>query len=173
MRQDSTGLSIGCSRTTTSADVLRISRRTLDASANVEPDRKRLRDSSASHSSRERRAVPRHRPPLGLQADHGGGTKLETTARTKSVARGRQRRKVPQRHRSRKRRNVRFLIHAVTENSSFSSLDARPRHGRSASGLRRILPAPGAARGGLNAPVALKSILRHQIANKSRPCRVR
>ena len=85
------------------ADVFRFSRRALDASAHVEPDRKRLRDGAASHSSHEGRAFPGHGAPHGLQADHGGGEKLATTARTKSVAEGRQRCNIPRRHRSRKR----------------------------------------------------------------------
>ena len=98
------------------ADVLRFSRRALDASAHVEPDRKRLRDGAASHGAHEGRALAGHGPPHGLQAGDGGVEKLATTARTKSVAESRQRCNIPRRNRSRVREEIRRLIHAVTQN---------------------------------------------------------
>ena len=98
------------------ADVLRFSRRALDAFAHVEPDRKRLRDGPASHGSHEGRALAGHGPPHGLQAGDGGVEKLATTARTKSVAESRQRCNIPRRNRSRVREEIRRLIHAITQN---------------------------------------------------------
>ena len=96
-------------------DVLRFPRRALDASADVESDRKRLCNGSASHGAHERRAFAGHGAAHGFQADHGGCEKLAAPARTKSVAQDRPRCKIPRRNRSREPRNVRRLIHAVTQ----------------------------------------------------------
>ena len=98
------------------ADILRFSRRALDAFAHVESYRKRLRDGPASHGAHEGRALAGHGPPHGLQAGDGGVEKLATTARTKSVAESRERCNIPRRNRSRVREEIRRLIHAVTEN---------------------------------------------------------
>ena len=92
------------------ADVFRLSRRALDASAHVEPDRKRLRDGPASHGAHEGRALAGHRPPHGLQAGDGGVEKLATTARTKPVAESRRRCNIQGRNRSRVREEIRRLF---------------------------------------------------------------
>ena len=98
------------------ADVLRFSRRALDAFAHVEPYRKRLRHGPASHGAHEGRALAGHGAPHGLQAGDGGVEKLATTARTKSVAESRERCNIPRRNRSRVREEIRRLIYAVTQN---------------------------------------------------------
>ncbi len=97
-------------------DVLRFPCRALDASADIESDRKRLCDGSASHGAHERRALAGHGAAHGFQADHGGGEKLAAPARTKSVAEDRPRCKIPRRNRSREPKKFRRLIHAVTQN---------------------------------------------------------
>src|SRR6201989_3456968 len=56
-----------------------------------------------------------HGAAHGFQADHGGCEKLAAPARTKSVAQDRSRCNIPRRNRSREPRNVRRLIHAVTQ----------------------------------------------------------
>ena len=77
------------------ADVLRFSRRALDASAHVEPNRKRIRDGAASHGPHEGRALAGHGASHGVQAGDDRVEKLATTARTKSVAESRQRCNIP------------------------------------------------------------------------------
>jgi hypothetical protein len=62
----------------------------LDAFAHIKPDRKRIRDGSASHGAHEGRALAGHGASHGVQAGDDGGEELATTARTKSVAEGRQ-----------------------------------------------------------------------------------
>src|SRR5271156_133173 len=53
------------------ADVLRPSRRSLGPLANLEPDRKRVRDGEASHRPHERRAVAGHRASHCVQTGDG------------------------------------------------------------------------------------------------------
>ena len=82
----------------------------------AEPYRERLRHGPASRGAHEGRALAGHGPPHGLQAGDGGVEKLATTARTKSVAESRQRCNIPPRNRSRVPKEIRRLIHAVTQN---------------------------------------------------------
>ena len=69
---------------------------------------------------RMKSALAGHGPPHGLQTGHGGVEMLATTARTKSAAESRQRCNIPRRNRSRLRKEIRRLIHAVSQNAARS-----------------------------------------------------
>src|SRR5271168_3941298 len=97
------------------ADVLRPSRRSLGPLANLEPDRERVRDGEASHRPHERRVVPGHRAPHGVQTGDGRVQDLAAFERSKPVAESRQRYKVQRRNRNCRRNQIRHLIHAVTD----------------------------------------------------------
>ncbi len=69
---------------------------------------------SEMKSAYEERALAGHGASHGFQTGDDRGEKLATTARTKSVAEGRQRCNIPRRNRRRVREEIRRLIHAVT-----------------------------------------------------------
>ena len=58
------------------ADLLRLSSRALGPSADVEPNRERVRHGAASDGACQGRAVPGHRPADGVQAGYGCGQNL-------------------------------------------------------------------------------------------------
>ena len=80
------------------ADVLRLSRRSLGPFANLEPDRERVRDGEASHRPHERRVVARHRASHGVQTGDGGVEDLAAIERPKPVAESHQRCKIQRRN---------------------------------------------------------------------------
>ena len=91
------------------ADLLRLSGRSLGSSPNIEPDRERLRDGEASHRPNERRVVPGHRAPHGVQTGDGRVKDLAAFERSKPVAESRQRYKVQRRNRRCRRNQIRRL----------------------------------------------------------------
>ena len=82
-----------------SARLLRLPRRALGPSAHLKPDRERVRDGASSNCPDQGSPVDQDRQAHGVQARHRGRENLAAIEGRKPVAEGRQRRKIPKRHR--------------------------------------------------------------------------
>ena len=80
------------------ADVLRLSRRSLGPSADLESDRERVRDGETPHRPHEGRAVAGHRASHGVQAGDGGLEDLAAITRSEPVAESHRRCKIQRRN---------------------------------------------------------------------------
>ena len=100
------------------ADVLRLSRRSLGPSADLESDRERVRDGETPHRPHEGRAVAGHRASHGVQAGDGGLEDLAAITRSEPVAESHRRCKIQRRNRRSRRYEIRRLIHSVTHFSA-------------------------------------------------------
>ena len=109
-------------------DLLRLPGRALGPSADLQPDRERVRDRAASHGADQGRAVAGYRPADGVQAGHGGGENLAPAEGRKPVAQGRPGRHFHQRRRGHRHASKeRRLINASPKfrHSSTSNPDRR------------------------------------------------
>ena len=80
-------------------NLLRLSRRALGPSADIESNRERVRHGAASHGADQGRAVPGHRPADGVQAGHGSGQNLAPAEGREPVAQSRPGHHIPKRRR--------------------------------------------------------------------------
>ena len=108
------------------ARLLRLPRRTLGSSEDIESDRERVRDGASSNRADEGIAVGEDRQAHGLQARLRRGKNMATIERRKSVAQGRPRRQIPKRRRGhRDAGSPRRLIDRVTHISGIAPRPSR------------------------------------------------
>ena len=88
------------------ADVLRLPRRALGPSANVEPDRKRVRHRPPPHHPHKGRAVTGHRTIDDVQAGDGGRQNMAPLEGREPVAQSHPRRHIPRRRRDHRNANT-------------------------------------------------------------------
>ncbi len=80
-------------------NLLRLSRRALGPSANLQSNRERVRHRAASHGAHQGRAVAGHGPADGVQAGHGSGQNLAPAEGREPIAQSRPGHHIPKRRR--------------------------------------------------------------------------
>ena len=98
------------------ARLLRLPRRALGSSEDIESDRERIRDGAASNGADEGSLVGEDRQAHGLQTGQRRCKNVATIEGRKSVAQSRPRRQIPKRHRGHQNAgSPRRLIDLVTQ----------------------------------------------------------
>ena len=110
------------------ANLLRLSRRALGPSANLQSNRERVRNGAASHGADQGRAVPRHRPADGVQAGHGSGQNLAPAEGREPVAQSRPGRHIPKRRRGHQYASTERRLITASPSFGYSSLRAAAGH---------------------------------------------
>ncbi len=111
---------VACLTKDREARLLRLPRRALGSSEDIESDRERVRDGAASNGAHEGSPVGEDRQAHGVQTGQRRCKNMATIEGRKSVAQSRPRRQIPKRHRGHQNAgSPRRLIDLVTQSPAY------------------------------------------------------